>query len=186
MLRVALVVAFGAEQTGGHSSGWADLGEVTLPRLSGNRSADMPSAMLWEWILEWWSRATGEVADIGAKGERAAADHLRREKGFVIVQRNWRHGRDEIDLVCRDGEILVFVEVKTRAAHALVAGRAAVDRRKKRALSRACRSYLAQLETKPRTFRFDIVEAEHREGAVTAVRHFANVPLFAPLYRPGE
>lgn len=146
----------------------------------------MPAAMLWAWILKWWGRAWGDTADIGAKGERAAAEHLRREKGFTIVQRNWRHGRDEIDLVCRDGEILVFVEVKTRAAHALVGGRAAVDRRKKRALSRACRAYLAQLEVKPRTFRFDIVEAEHREGAVTAVRHFANVPLFAPLYRPGE
>jgi len=142
--------------------------------------------MLWARILRWWGQARGDPADIGALGERAAAEHLRHEKGFAIVQRNWRHGRDEIDLVCRDGEILVFVEVKTRAAHALVGGRAAVDRRKKRALSRACRAYLAQLEVKPRTFRFDIVEAEHREGAVTAVRHFANVPLFAPLYRPGE
>jgi putative endonuclease len=142
--------------------------------------------MLREWILGWWSRARGAAADIGARGERAAAEHLRHEKGFAIVQRNWRHGRDEIDLVCRDGEILVFVEVKTRAAHALVGGRAAVNRRKKRALARACRAYLAQLEVKPRTFRFDIAEVEHRDGSVTAVRHFANVPLFAPLYRPGE
>lgn len=142
--------------------------------------------MLWERIQGWWHRLRGHSPGIGAVGERAAADYLRREKRFAIVRCNWRHGRDEIDLICRDRDILVFVEVKTRAAHALVGGRAAVKRRKKRAQSRACRAYLAQLETKPHTFRFDIVEVEHREGVVTAVRHFANVSLFAPLYRPGE
>lgn len=146
----------------------------------------MLATMQWGRILGWLRRWRRVAPGVGALGERAAAAYLRREKGFAVVQRNWRHGRDEIDLVCRDGEILVFVEVKTRAAHALVGGRAAVNRRKRRALSRACRAYLAQLETKPRTFRFDIVEVEHREGVVTAVRHFANVRLFAPLYRPGE
>jgi len=103
---------------------------------------------------------------------------------MVLVQRNWRHDRDEIDLVCRDGEVLVFVEVKTRAAHSLVGGYHAVDRRKKKALLRACRAYIAQLAEKPRTFRFDIVEVEHRDGGMTAIRHFANVPLFAKHYRP--
>lgn len=141
--------------------------------------------MLWAWIQSWLARRCGVLPGIGGRGERAAEAYLRREKHFTVVQRNWRHGRDEIDLVCRDGEILVFVEVKTRAEHALVGGYAAVNRRKRRALSRVYRAYLAQLETKPRVFRFDIVEVEHHEGVVTAVRHFANVPLFAPLYRPG-
>ena len=142
--------------------------------------------MLWERIEGWLRRWRRAPPGVGALGERAAETYLRRDRGFTIVRRNWRHGRDEIDLVCRDGEILVFVEVKTRAAHALVGGRAAVNRRKRRALARACRAYLVQLDAKPHTFRFDIVEVEHREGVVTAVRHFANVRLFAPLYRPGE
>lgn len=146
----------------------------------------MPSVMLWGRIQCWWRRFGAGPADIGVLGERAAEAYLRREKHFTVVQRNWRHGHDEIDLVCRDGEIVVFVEVKTRAAHALVGGYAAVDRRKKRALGRVCRAYLAQLESKPRVFRFDIVEVEHHDGVVTEVRHFANVPLFAPLYRPGD
>lgn len=120
---------------------------------------------------------------MGLQGEREAGALLRR-KGYAILRRNWRHGRDEIDLVCRDGEALVFVEVKTRAAHAQVAGYHAVDRRKKRALLRACRAYVAQLAERPRTVRFDIVEVEHREGVVSAVRHFENVPLFPKGYRP--
>jgi len=53
----------------------------------------------------------------GAAGEAAAADFLRRRHGFAIVARNWRSPRDrrhEIDLVARDGDVLVFVEVKAR------------------------------------------------------------------------
>lgn len=142
--------------------------------------------MMMERIVGWLLPLLGKRLGTGGLGERAAEAYLRHQKGYAVVQRNWRHGRDELDLVCRDGEILVFVEVKTRASHALVGGYAAVDRRKKRALGRACRAYLAQLDTKPHTFRFDIVEVEHCQGVVTAVRHFANVPLFAPLYRPGE
>ncbi len=142
--------------------------------------------MLREWLSGMVRRLRGAGEQgVGAQGERAAAAHLRREKGFTVLRRNWRHGRDEIDLICRDGEALVFVEVKTRAAHALVAGYHAVDKRKKRALLRASRAYIAQLAEKPRTLRFDIVEVEHTDGRQTALRHFENVPLFAKGYRPG-
>src|SRR5207244_3903931 len=73
----------------------------------------------------------------GAEGEQAAADWLVRHRGFTVVVRNWRDPKDrrqEIDLVCRDRQVLVFVEVKARAPGALVPGYYAVDRRKKRAL----------------------------------------------------
>jgi putative endonuclease len=120
----------------------------------------------------------------GVAGERAAAEFLRRERGFAIVVRNWRSPRDrrdEIDLVCRDGGVLVFVEVKTRAAGALVPGYHAVNARKKKILRRACTVYLRALpgETRPRTFRFDVVEVATRaDGGPPEVRHFENVPLF--------
>lgn len=141
--------------------------------------------MLRAWFQDLVRRWCGDPGSgIGLRGERAAADHLRRENGYTILRRNWRHGRDEIDLVARDGEVLVFVEVKTRAAHARVGGYEAVDRRKKRALLRASRAYIAELRDKPRTFRFDIVEVEHRDGVLGAVRHFANVPLFPKGFCP--
>ncbi len=54
---------------------------------------------------------------IGAFGERVAAQRLV-ETGMVVVDRNWRCAAGEIDLVLRDGDVLVFCEVKTRAGTA--------------------------------------------------------------------
>ena len=136
--------------------------------------------------------------DAGGYGEQQAADWLRRERRFEIVTRNWRNPRDrreEIDLVCRDGAVLVFVEVKARAAGALVTGFHAVDARKKRVLRRAIAAYLVRLREKPHTFRFDVVEvalaakpagvAAVAAAALTPeVRHFENVPLFSKHFRP--
>lgn len=132
------------------------------------------------------------AAEAGDYGERQAAAWLQRERGFAIAVRNWRSPRDrreEIDLVARDGEVLVFVEVKARAAGALVSGFHAVDRRKKRVLRRAITAYLAKLREKPHTFRFDIVEVTLTGGAAGTganpeIRHYENVPLFSKHYRP--
>ncbi len=131
-------------------------------------------------------------SDAGGAGERLAADWLRRERGFEIVARNWRSPRDrrdEIDLVCRDGGALVFVEVKARSAAALVPGYYAVDARKKRVVRRAATAYLAGLAQRPPTFRFDVVEVSLAGPAVAGspggpeILHFENVPLFSKYFR---
>jgi putative endonuclease len=125
----------------------------------------------------------------GAHGEQLAADWLQRKRGFQIVARNWRSPhdrREEIDLVARDGEVLVFVEVKARAVNALVPGYFAVDARKKRTLRRAAETYLAQLrERRPRTFRFDVVEVALSSATETKpeILHFKNVPLFGKQFQ---
>lgn len=139
-------------------------------------------------LLRWLGRPPRPDA-AGDEGERLAADWLQRERGFQLVVRNWRNPadrREEIDLVCRDGEVLVFVEVKARAADALVPGYYAVTRRKKRILERAARTYLRSLRDRPRTFRFDIVEIGlPTDGTPAAPRilHFENVPLFPKHFR---
>ena len=125
----------------------------------------------------------------GAWGEGLAAAWLRDQRGFNVVARNWRRPaakREEIDLVCRDADVLVFVEVKARAAGALVSGFHAVDARKKRALRRVIQGYLAQLRERPKTFRFDVVEVMlpvAGSSAAPHVRHFENVPLFSKHFR---
>ena len=128
------------------------------------------------------------TTDPGALGEQWAAAWLARERGFVLVAANWRNPRDrreEIDLIGRAGEVLVFVEVKTRSPGALVPGYYAIDRRKRRVLRRAIRAYLQALRKKPRTFRFDVVEVVLPPGAAAPLDllHFENVPLFPKYFR---
>jgi putative endonuclease len=152
-------------------------------------------------MLQWLKDILGFGRPVGAgvKGEQDAAAWLQRERGFVVVVKNWRSPRDrreEIDLVCRDRDVLVFVEVKARAADALVPGFHAVDERKKRVLRRAIATYLRQLREKPHTFRFDVVEVNtlrsdlSTTAGTTASRaepevlHFENVPLFPKHFRP--
>lgn len=142
------------------------------------------------WFKEMWrrlgpDRSRTANAAAGALGEKAAADYLQRREGFSVVARNWRSPRDkrdEIDLVCRDGDVLVFVEVKARTERALVSGYHAVDERKKRALRRAVHVYLTSLRHPPRTIRFDIVEVALSDRLPPQVLHFENVPLFPKGY----
>ena len=75
-----------------------------------------------------------------------------------ILLRNWRHGRDEVDIIAQEGDCLVFVEVKTRAEGDLHGGYAAVDARKRKAQKRAIRAYLNALRERPKAHRFDVVE----------------------------
>lgn len=146
---------------------------------------------MFAWLNDVWLRfaarsaAADEARDAGARGEQAAADFLVRRHGFQVVARNWRSPRDrrdEIDLVARDGDVLVFVEVKARAAHALVRGHLAVTERKRRVLRRAVHAYLTALPNPPRTFRFDVVEVALSDRLPPQCLHFANVPLFPKGY----
>lgn len=151
---------------------------------------------MWEKVRQIFKTVGGLLASpgnakTGERGERLAADYLRRERGFRLVARNWRNPRDrreEIDLVARDGEVLVFVEVKTRAAGAVVSGYHAVDERKRAVLQRAIKAYLAGLRVKPATVRLDIVEVAWPAGDASAgaaeVRYFANISLFSRHWRP--
>ena len=117
----------------------------------------------------------GREESTGSAGERAAERFLAKEKGFRIRNRNWRHGKDEIDLIAEEEDILVFVEVKTRKAGGLVPGYYSVDDRKKRALKRASIAYMRTLKHPPVTYRLDVVEVNHRPDEEWEILHFSNV-----------
>ena len=123
-------------------------------------------------------------AERGRYGEDLAAYFCRKELGYRILTRNWRSKKDELDLICMDGRVLVFIEVRARAAGALVSGYASVRPHKKKVLQRACKSYLKQLQNPPKHFRFDIIDVSLSEGELGKVRHYANVPLFHKHYTP--
>ncbi len=119
----------------------------------------------------------------GEAGERLAEAYLRREKGFKPVARNWRNPldrREEIDLVMKDGDVLVFVEVKTRALDAMVPGYHAVDADKRKILRRGISAYLRGMSKPPRTHRLDVVEVGWPPAGSEVepkVRHIERVAL---------
>ena len=123
-------------------------------------------------------------AERGQYGEDLADRFCRKELGYKILTRNWRSKKDELDLICMDGEVLVFIEVRARAKDALVSGYASVNTHKKKVLQRGCKSYLKQLQNPPKHFRFDIIDVSLAEGELGEVRHYANVPLFHKHYTP--
>ncbi|HRZ11623.1 MAG TPA: YraN family protein [Kiritimatiellia bacterium] len=119
----------------------------------------------------------------GKWGEQQAERHLR-GLGFGILARRFRVGRrDEIDLIARDGDTLVFVEVKTRASEEFGAPIASVKGGKRHALSRAAIRYMMQMRSKPDYFRFDVVEVIGAEGRGTPeIRHTPNAFTLHPDY----
>jgi putative endonuclease len=109
----------------------------------------------------------------GELGERAAKKHLQR-LGLKFLTANFRSDRGEIDLIFRDADCLVFIEVKTRSSEDWTRPAAAVDARKKRLLSQTALDYLRLLKNPQVKIRFDIVEVLLKDGAVNEVRHLPN------------
>jgi putative endonuclease len=112
---------------------------------------------LSRWRNRFFPSKAGHLR-LGVRGEKLAARYLRRQ-GFKILCRNFR-GREggEIDLVCRDRDTLVFVEVKTRTREDFGRPLEAVNRRKQRRISLGGLAWLRLLGDPDIFFRFDVVE----------------------------
>jgi putative endonuclease len=93
----------------------------------------------------------------GRRGEEEAHVWLRKQ-GYVVVARNYRspRRRGEIDLVGWDGDVLCFIEVKTRTSHDVKPAEAAVDHEKRKELRGVAREYLRRMRSDP-VHRFDVV-----------------------------
>jgi putative endonuclease len=120
----------------------------------------------------------------GFLGERAAKKHLK-QCGLKFLTANFRSDRGEIDLVFRDDDCLVFVEVKTRSSEDWVRPAAAVNARKRRLLCQTALDYLRLLRNPQVKIRFDIVEVLLADGAVREVRHLPNTFVMEKPYRYG-
>jgi putative endonuclease len=121
----------------------------------------------------------------GEIGENAAKRHLKK-LGLKFLAANFRSKRGEIDLVFRDDDCLVFVEVKTRSDESWTRPAAAVNARKKKLLSQTALDYLRLLKDPQVKIRFDIVEALLDENEeVCEIRHLPNTFNLTPPYRHG-
>ena len=136
-------------------------------------------------IKSLWSKAEKPLhLHYGELGERAAKKHLKRQ-GLKFLTANFRSPRGEIDLIFRDGDCLVFVEVKTRSSEEWTRPAAAVNAERRRRLTRAALDYLRLLRNPPVKVRFDIVEVLLQDGAVREVRHLPNTFAMERPYRYG-
>lgn len=117
---------------------------------------------LWSRVTEWLCGRWGGPTSLGERGERWAARYLE-ERGLLIIARQYRTALGEIDLIARDGDWLVFVEVKTRQGTEKGHPFDAVDSRKQRRLMRLAEAYLAEARRRrvpgidTQRVRFDVV-----------------------------
>lgn len=107
--------------------------------------------------------------DTGKHGEEIAAAHLR-QQGFVILETNWRYRRFEVDIIAKDGNLLVFVEVKTRSYDYFGRPEEFVTPAKERRLATAAAAYMEQ-NGHHWAMRFDVVSVLMKNASDFKVEH---------------
>lgn len=107
------------------------------------------------------SKARRRNHQSGQQGEEMAATYLV-QAGYVILERNWRFHRNEIDLIALDGKTLVFIEVKKRQDTAHGYGCEAVNTEKQQRIRRVAEAYLRYTKRHPEEIscRFDVVSID--------------------------
>ena len=105
--------------------------------------------------------------EVGRRGEETARAFLTR-RGVRIVVENFVCAAGEIDLIGKDGESLVFIEVKTRTSDTFGPPHLAVHRRKQRQIVRAAQWYLAEQRVKDVACRFDVLAITFPEAGEAA------------------
>jgi putative endonuclease len=129
----------------------------------------------------WRARfaAVPEHLRLGIRGEKIACSFLRR-KGYKVLYRNFRGRRGgEVDIVCRDDDTLVFVEVKTRTREDFGRPADAINLAKQKLIARGALAWLQLLDNPDILVRFDVVEvviSENGEPRIELVRDAFRLP----------
>ncbi len=132
--------------------------------------------MVWR-FLKRTNTGSGDRLDTGRIGEQWCVEFLKK-KGYKIVERNFRCRYGEIDVVARDGDTLVFIEVKTRRSRGFGLPKDSLDARKKRRIITASMNFLRKAAVVDPSLqecpvRFDVVGIELGQGGY-AVEHIQN------------
>ena len=114
----------------------------------------------------------------GRIGEQLAVDFLKTKTSFHLLERNWSNGRQEIDIIGTEANVLVFVEVRARAVTAKVPGYATLTRKKRQNLRKAAFSYMKTLKKRPHTYRYDAIELRMIGDRADQIHHFRNIQVF--------
>lgn len=108
--------------------------------------------------------------DVGQEGENLATSYLQ-QKGYKILEQNWRFSRAEIDIIAMDGPIMVFVEVKTRSYDYYGRPEDSVDRKKEKLIADAGAAYMRKSHHEWE-IRFDIISIILPKTGEPSIDHF--------------
>ena len=114
--------------------------------------------------------------ELGKWGEDIASEYLI-HNGYQIVERDWKSGRRDIDIIATDGNEVIFVEVKTRRNCLYGAPEEAVDYRKLQSLRLAINHYIKSHRINSEV-RFDIISVVGTIGHEPKIDHIKGVPLY--------
>ncbi len=117
-----------------------------------------------------------ERKDLGKAGEQLAVEHLE-AKGFVILERNWHFSHKEIDIIARERNDIVVIEVKTRRAPVRELPEQAINKQKRQFLIAAANAYI-KFNRIPLEVRFDVVNVVYEYG-LPVISHIRNA--FFPM-----
>ncbi len=107
--------------------------------------------------------------EFGKWGEDAAADYLQ-QQGYTIIERNWKSGHRDLDIIALDGQTLVFVEVKTRRNRLYSEPESAVDYQKIVNLQHAANHYVKYRHI-DREIRFDVITVVGTMDGTPSINH---------------
>lgn len=113
--------------------------------------------------------------ELGKWGEGYAAAYLR-ERGYAILEVDWKSGRRDLDIVAIDGDEVVFVEVKTRSSHFLADPFHTIGQQKKQNIRRSIAHYMRS-HPNYRKARFDIMILVGSIGRQPEIQHYERVRL---------
>lgn len=111
---------------------------------------------------------------VGQYGERVAVRRLE-ENGLVVVDCNWRCDEGELDIVARDGEVLAFVEVKTRTSEDFGVPAEAVTPVKAQRIRGIAQRWLAEHDQPFSTLRFDVCTVVPQKSGPAKFEHLVGV-----------
>ena len=107
--------------------------------------------------------------EIGILGENAAANHLI-EKGYTILERNYRINHLEVDIIAQKDDTIAFVEVKTRSEDFIVSPLDAVNYRKQNLIVNAADGYMRHFNREEEG-RLDVITVLHNNGKIVSIEH---------------
>ena len=124
---------------------------------------------MWSFLKQLFSKQSNKRDALGDRGENVAARFLR-NNGYSIIVRNFRCEMGEIDIVAKQGKVLVFVEVKTRA-YDDPTPEEQVNDVKQHQITKAAKFYLSRYGTPQPPARFDVVAIVWPTGREPIIRH---------------